>query len=132
MASNKGKDKAADKRSDLPAGIQLPPGAQLIDDGDVDTVIALDVANEFVGRFLGSKEVKSEKMKNKDGNMMHRFRTLGEEVVGVWGAHQLDQMLGKVESGQWVWILRVEDKALENGNTMKQFKVAKLAKAPTA
>lgn len=103
----------------------LPAGAVLVDDGDVDTVIALEFGNEFVGQFVGTKRVVSDKMKQKENNM-HRFRSQDGQVVGVWGAHQLDQMLGKVEPGTIVWICQTGERQLENNNTMKLFTVARL------
>lgn len=103
-----------------------PAGAEEVDSGDVDEMIALDVNESVEAVFMGTKVVNVTVRGKTQESRIHKLRFDDNVARGIWGSYMLDAMLAKIATGQRVWIAYLGKETAGTGNEMHAWRVAKL------
>lgn len=128
MATTRNGRTTAQRRAQAPQSpnVEIPEGYEEVDDGDVDSIVILNEGDSISGVYRGFRLTHGANQKKE--SKLHKLQLEeGGESVGIWGSHQLDAKLSKIKEGDGVWISHTGRRSLDNGNEMKEYRVAKIA-----
>jgi len=93
-------------------------GWKLVEVPKPENVVELDVDEEFIGVFVGSKPNP-----NFEGELIHVFETEGGNMRMMYGKTNLDRWMEQVSPGTRVRVKRLDDKKIGQPKPLHVFRV---------